>query len=149
MLPPPLFKVGKPRPPTERIGTPVKALTLQSWLLRSHFQQNKNHWKQCYEYYVAYEPTVAELDQEHRYKPSDVEKALSTVKFLSANGSVLQVIQGIRDFEGQLARAMQGVSLSCVLYAKLLLHGVQVDLELLQSKRTSMDQETLVFDKKS
>ena len=79
----------------------------------------------------------------------DQEKALSTVKFPSANGSVLQVIQGIRDFEGQLARAMKGISLSCALYAKLLLHGVQVDLELLQSKRTSMDQETLVFNREN
>ena len=30
------------------------------------------------------------------------------------------VIQGIRDFEGQLVRAMKGLSQACVLYAKLL-----------------------------
>ena len=30
---------GKPRPPTERTGTPTKQLTLQTWLLRSHFQK--------------------------------------------------------------------------------------------------------------
>ena len=77
---------------------------------------------------------MTELDQEHRFKPSDVERALATLKFPSSSGSVLQVIQGIRDFEGQLVGAMKGVSLSCVLYAKLLLHGVQVDLELLQSQ---------------
>ena len=38
-------------------------------------------------------------------------------------------------------RAMKGTSQACVLYAKVLLHGVHVDLELLQSKRTSMEQE--------
>ena len=43
---------GKPRPPIERVGTPIKELTLQTWLLRSHFQQNKIHWKQCHEYYT-------------------------------------------------------------------------------------------------
>ena len=116
---------GKPRPPIERVGTPAKELTLQTWLLRSHFQQNKVHWKQCHEYYGTHEPTVAELDQEHRFKPSDVERALTSLNFPSSSGSVLQVIQGIRDFEGQFVRAMKGVSLSCVLYAKLLLHGVQ------------------------
>ena len=34
---------GKPRPPIERTGTLVKELTLQTWLLRSHFQQCKIH----------------------------------------------------------------------------------------------------------
>ena len=72
---------------------------------------------------------MTQLDQEHRFKPADVDRALATVKF---PWSVLQVIQGIRDFEGQLVRAMKGVSQSCDLYAKLLLHGVHVDLELLQ-----------------
>ena len=144
-----LLPCGKPRPPIERVGTPAKELTLQTWLLRSHFQQNKVHWKQCHEYYVTHEPTAAELDQEHRFKPSDVERALNSLKFLASSGSVLQVIQGIRDFEGQFIRAMKGVSLSCVLCAKLLLHGVQVDLELLQSKKTSMEQDTLVFDKEN
>ena len=83
---------------------------------------------------LTHEPTVAQLDQDHRFKPADVDRALTTVKFPSSNGSVLQVIQGIRDFEGQLVRAMKGVSHACVLYAKLLLHGVHVDLELLAIK---------------
>ena len=30
---------GKPKPPIERAGVPVKDLTLTTWLLRSHFQQ--------------------------------------------------------------------------------------------------------------
>ena len=98
---------------------------------------------------MTHEPTVTELDQEHRFKPSDIDRALANIKFPSSSGSVLQVIQGIRDFEGQMVRAMQGVSLSCVLYAKLLLHGVHVDLELLQSKKTSMEQEKLSFDKEN
>ena len=34
-------------------------------------------------------------------------------------------------------------------YAKLLFHGLHVDLELLQSKRTSMEQEKLSFDKEN
>ena len=29
---------GKPKPPIERAGAPVKDLTLTTWLLRSHFQ---------------------------------------------------------------------------------------------------------------
>ena len=65
-----LLPCKKPKPPIERTGTPNKELTLQTWLLRSHFQQNKIHWKQCHEYYVTYEPTVAQLDQEHRFKPA-------------------------------------------------------------------------------
>ena len=62
---------------------------------------------------------------------------------------MLQVIQGIRDFEGQLVGAMKGISLACVLYAKLLLHGVHVDLERLQSKKTAAEQEALSFDKEN
>ena len=137
---------GKPRPPIERTGTPTKELTLQTWLLRSHFQQNRIHWRQCHEYYVTHEPTVAQLDQEHRFKPADIDRAFATVKFPSSSGSVLQVIQGIRDFEGQLVRAMKGVSQACVLYAKLLLHGVHVDLELLKIIcQTSMEQVEAVI----
>ena len=60
-----------------------------------------------------------------------------------------QVIQGIRDFGGQLVRAMKGISLACVLYSKLLLHGVHVDLERLQSKKTAAEQEALSFDKEN
>ena len=59
------------------------------------------------------------------------------------------MIQGIRDFEGQLVRAMKGISLACVLYSKLLLHGVHVDLERLQSKKTAAEQEALSFDKEN
>ena len=56
------------------------------------------------------------------------------------------VIQGIRDFEGQLVRAVKGLSQACVLYAKLLMHGVHVDLEKLQSKKTAAERQALVFD---
>ena len=76
-----------------------------------------------------------------------MDKALGKVKFPASTGSVLQVIQGIRDFEGQLVRAMKGISLACVLYSKLLLNGVHVDLERLQSKKTAAEQEQLSFDK--
>ena len=45
-----LLPCGKPT------GTPNNELTLQTWLLsqdlRSYFQQNKIHWKQCHEYYI-------------------------------------------------------------------------------------------------
>ena len=144
-----LLPCGKPKPPIERIGTPIKELTLQTWLLRSHFQQNKAHWRKCYEYYITYQPTPTQLDQDNRFKPTDIDKALGRVKFPASNGPVLQVIQGIRDFEGQLVRAMKGISLACVLYAKLLLHGVHVDLERLQSKKTATEQEALSFDKEN
>ena len=105
-----LLPCGKPKPPIERTGTPTKELTLQTWLLRSHFQQNKAHWRKCYEYYVTYQPTATQLDQDYRFRPIDIDKALGRVKFPASSGPVLQVIQGIRDFEGQLVRAMKGVS---------------------------------------
>ena len=94
---------------------------------------------------MTYQPTVVQLDQDNRFKPTDIDKALGKVKFPASTGSVLQVIQGIREFEGQLARAMKGISLACVLYAKLLLHGVHVDLERLQSKRTTAEQRGTFF----
>ena len=137
----------KPKPPIERAGAPVKDLTLTTWLLRSHFQQVKEHWRQCHEYYVTHQPTPAQLDYDNRFKPTDVDKALDKVKFPPSTGSVLAVIQGIRDFEGQLVRAMKGISQACVLYAKLLLHGVYVDLEKLQSKKTAAERQALVFNK--
>ena len=90
-----LLPCGKPKPPIERTGTQVKELTLQTWLLRSHFQQSKNHWRKCYEYYVAHQPTSAQLDQDNRFKPTDVDKALGKVKFPASTEPVLQVIQGI------------------------------------------------------
>ena len=37
----------------------------------------------------------------------------------------------------------------CPIYAKLLLHGVHVDLERLQSKKTTAEQEALSFDKEN
>ena len=138
---------GKPKPPIERAGVPVKDLTLTTWLLRSHFQQVKEHWRQCHEYYITHQPTAAQLDHDNRFKPTDIDKALEKVKFPPSTGSVLAVIQGIRDFEGQLVRAMKGISQACVLYAKLLLHGVYVDLEKLQSKKTATERQSLVFDK--
>ena len=144
-----LLPCGKPKPPIERTGTPTKELTLQTWLLRSHFQQNRTHWQKCYEYYVTHQPTSTQLDQDNRFKPADIDKALGRVKFPASTGSVLQVIQGIRDFEGQLIRAMKGLSLACVLYAKLLLHGVYVDLGRLQSKKTAAEQQALSFNKES
>ena len=144
-----LLPCGKPKPPIEGSGSPSKELTLQTWLLRSHFQQSKTHWSKCYEYYVTHQPTVTQLDQDSRFKPTDIDKALGRVKFPASTGPVLQVIQGIRDFEGQLVRAMKGISLACVLYAKLLLYGVHVDLERLQSKKTAAEQETLSFDKEN
>ena len=144
-----LLPCGQPKPPIERTGSPSKELTLQTWLLRSHFQQSKTHWRKCYEHYVTHQPTVMQLDQDNRFKPTDIDKALGRVKFPASTGPVLQVIQGIRDFEGQLVRAMKGISLACVLYAKLLLHGVHVDLERLQSKKTAAEQETLSFDKEN
>ena len=101
-----LLPCGKPKPPIERTGTRVKELTLQIWLLRSHFQQSKTHWRKCYEYYITHQPTPTQLDQDNRFKPTDVDKALEKVKFPASTGPVLQVIQGIRDFEGQLVRAM-------------------------------------------
>ena len=140
---------GKPKPPIERTGTQIKDLTLHTWLLRSHFQQSKNHWRKCHEYYLAYQPTSAQLDQDNRFKPTDIDKALERVKFPTSTGQVLPVIQGIREFEGQLVRAMKGLSLACVLYAKLLLHRVYVDLERLQSKKTAAEQEQLSFDKQN
>ena len=138
---------GKPKPPIERAGAPVKDLTLTTWLLRSHFQQVKEHWRQCHEYYMTHQPTPAQLDYDNRFKPTDVDKALDKVKFPPSTGSVLAVIQGIRDFEGQLVRAMKGISQACVLYAKLLLHGVYVDLEKLQSKKTAAERQALVLNK--
>ena len=144
-----LLPCGKPKPPIERTGTPTRELTLQTWLLRSHFQQNRTHWQKCYEYYVTHQPTSTQSDQNNRFKPTDIDKALERVKFPASTGSVLQVIQGIRDFESQLIRAMKGISLACVLYAKLLLHGVHVDLERLQSKKTAAEQQALSFDKEN
>ena len=144
-----LLPCGKPEPPKERTGTRVKELTLQTWLLRSHFQQSKTHWRKCYEYYITHQPTPTQLDQDNRFKPTDVDKALGRVKFPTSTGPVLQVIQDIRDFEGQLVRAMKGISLACVLYSKLLLHGVHVDLERLQSKKRAAEQEALSFDKEN
>ena len=138
---------GKPKPPIERAGAPVRDLTLTTWLLRSHFQQVKEHWRQCHEYYIAHQPTAAQLDHDNRFKPTDIDKALEKLKFPPSTGSVLSVIQGIRDFEGQFVRAMKGLSQACVLYAKLLLHGVYVDLEKLQSKKTATERQALVFDK--
>ena len=143
---------GKPKPPIERTGAPMKDLTLTTWLLRSHFQQVEEHWRQCHEYYMTHQPTPAQLDYDNRFKPTDVDKALDKVKFppstgSPSTGSVLAVIQGIRDFEGQLVRAMKGISQACVLYAKLLLHGVFVDLEKLQSKKTAAERQALVFNK--
>ena len=138
---------GKPKPPIERAGATVKDLTLTTWLLRSQFQQVKEHWRQCHEYYLAYQPTPAQLDYDNRFKPTDIDTALGKVKFPPSTGSVLAVIQGIRDFEGQLVRAMKGLSQACVLYAKLLMHGVYVDLEKLQSKKTAAERQALVFDK--
>ena len=138
---------GKPKPPIERAGAPVKDLTLTTWLLRSHFQQVKEHWRQCHEYYMTHQPTPVQLDYDNRFKPTDVDKALDKVKFPPSTGSALAVIQGIRDFEGQLVRAMKGISQACVLYAKLLLHGVYVDLEKLQSKKTAAERQALVFNK--
>ena len=140
---------GKPKPPIERAGAPVKDLTLTTWLLRSHFQQVKEHWRQCHVYYMAHQPTPAQLDYDNRFKPTDIDKALEKVKFPPSTGSVLVVIQGIRDFEGQFVRAMKGVSQACVLYAKLLLHGVYIDLEKLQSKKTATERQALVFDKEN
>ena len=92
------------------------------------------------------QPTPAQLDYDNRFKPTDIDKALEKVKFPPSTGSVLAVIQGIRDFEGQLVRAMKGLSQACVLYAKLLMHGVYVDLEKLQSKKTAAERQALVFD---
>ena len=40
---------------------------------------------------------------------------------------------------------MKGLSQACVLYAKLLLHGVYKDLEKLQSKKTAAERQALVF----
>ena len=137
---------GKPKPPIERAGAIVKDLTLTTWLLRSQFQQVKEHWRQCHEYYLAHQPTPAQLDYDNRFKPTDIDKALEKVKFPPSTGSVLAVIQGIREFEGQLVRAMKGLSQACVLYAKLLMHGVYVDLEKLQSKKTAAERQALVFD---
>ena len=137
---------GKPKPPIERAGAPVRDLTLTTWLLRSQFQQVKEHWRQCYEYYLIHQPTPAQLDYDNRFKPTDIDNALKRVKFPPSTGSVLVVIQGIRDFEGQLVRAMKGLSQACVLYAKLLMHGVYVDLEKLQSKKTAAERQALVFD---
>ena len=110
---------GKPKPPIERAGAPVRDLTLTTWLLRSQFQQVKEHWRQCHEYYLTYQPTPAQLDYDNRFKPTDIDKALEKVKFPPSTGSVLAAIQGIRDFEGQLVRAMKGLSQACVLYAKV------------------------------
>ena len=114
-------------------------MTLTTWLLRSQFQQVKEHWRQCYEYYLIHQPTPAQLDYDNRFKPTDIDNALKRVKFPPSTGSVLVVIQGIRDFEGQLVRAMKGLSQACVLYAKLL-------MEKLQSKKTAAERQALVFD---
>ena len=89
------------------------------------------------------------MGQDDRFKPTDVDKAWGRVKFPASTGLVLQVIQGIRDFEGQLVRAMKGIYLACVLYSKLLLYGVHVDLERLQSKTTAAEQAALSFDKEN
>ena len=108
---------GKPKPPVERAGAPVRDLTLTTWQLRSQFQQVKEHWRQCYEYYRIHQPTPAQLDYDNRLKPTDIDNALKRVKFPPSTGSVLVVIQGIGDFEGQLVRAVKGLSQACVLYA--------------------------------
>ena len=81
--------------------------------------------------HMAHYPTAAQLDHDNRFKPTDIDKALEKVKFPPSTGSVLAVIQGIRDFEGQLVRAVKGIAQTCVLCAKLLLHGAYVDLEKL------------------
>ena len=49
---------------------------------------------------MTHQPTSAQLDYDNRFKPTDVDKALDKVKFPPSTGSVLAVIQGIRDFEG-------------------------------------------------
>ena len=59
---------------------------------------------------------------------------------------MVQVIQGIRDFESSFIRATKGIAPSCMLYAKLLLHGVYEDLAKLQSKKTALEQANLCFD---
>ena len=105
-------------------------------------------WRKCYEYHITYQPTPTQLDQDNRFKPTDIDKALGRVKFPASSGPVLQVIQGIRDFEGQLARAMKGISLACVLHAKLLLHGVHVDLERLQSKKQPLSKRCFPLTKR-
>ena len=56
----------------------------------------------------------------------------------SSEGNVVQVSQGTRDFESSRIRAVQGISPSCMLYAKLLLHRVYEDLVVLQSKKTAI-----------
>ena len=61
----------------------------------------------------------AQLDYDNRFKPTDIDKALEKVKVPPS--TVLAVIPGIRDFEGQLVRAMKGLSQACVFYAKLLM----------------------------
>ena len=66
---------GKPKPPIERAGATVKDLTLTTWLLRSQFQQVKEHWRQCHEYYLTHQPTPAQLDYDNRFKPTDIDKA--------------------------------------------------------------------------
>ena len=41
---------------------------------------------------------------------------------------------------------LKGLSQACVLYAKLLMHGVYVDLEKLQSKKTAAERQAWSFD---
>ena len=72
---------GKPKPPIERAGAPVRDFDLTTWLLRSQFQQVKEHWRQCYEYYRIHQPTPAQLDYDNRFKPTDIDNALKRVKF--------------------------------------------------------------------
>ena len=94
----------------------------------------------------AYKPTVSFLDGGRVLKPTTVAAVLSTLKTLpSAEGGVVKVMNSVQRFEMSFIRAMKGLSPSCSLFAKLMLHGVYEYLYILNSKKTGMEKEELCF----
>ena len=90
---------------------------------------------------------MSESDGDVKVKPESVDKVLDIMKAgPSSEGNVVQVMQGIKDFESSFVRAMKGIAPSCMLHAKLSLHGVCEDLTKLQSKKTALELSNMCFD---
>ena len=136
-----------PPPPREaRVPPSTYTSKLYEWVLRGQSAFVKAHWKDCSDYYSEHKPTVSFLDGGRVLKPTTVAAVLSTLKTLpSAEGGVVKVINSVQRFEMSFIRAMKGLSPSCSLFAKLMLHGVYEYLYILNSKKTGIEKEELCF----
>ena len=86
------------------------------------------------------------LDGGRVLKPTTVAAVLSTLKTLpSAEGGVAKVMNSVQRFDMSFIRAMKGLSPSCSLFAKLMLHGVYEYLNILNSKKSGIEKEELCF----